>query len=242
MDSDLKNDLELRNHDGIFILYLNTKENRFNPTYINKIHDALDIVEANKGPTALITISTSSKIWSNGLDLDYWKREGDDKGHQLVSDFIRLCGRLLVFPCPTIACINGHAFAGGCMFAMAHDYRYMLKGKGFICLPEIDLNMNLPRGMSTVCQVKCTPQVFLDLIYGRRFTSEEAEEYRLITRSCNKKTIFEQCYTLAKEKVDRGVNKKTLKELKYQAYKEAYEACRSGDLKVDVKPVMRAKI
>ena len=36
---------------------------------------------------------------------------------------IRLLGRMAVFPVPTIALVTGHAFAGGCMFALAHDYR-----------------------------------------------------------------------------------------------------------------------
>jgi len=223
-------------------MYMNTKENRFNKEFINKIHDALDEVENYKEPTALITISTSPKIWSNGLDLDWMSSVGGDRGMELVADFIRLFGRMLVFPCPTIACITGHAFAGGCMFAMSHDYRFMLKGKGFLCLPELDLNMNLPKGMLTVCQTKLTPEVFTELLYGKRFTAEEAEQFRMITKACHKKTLFEQCYTFAKEKQDRGINKRVLKELKYQAYRDCYDSCEAGELKVEVKPVLRAKI
>ena len=32
---------------------------------------------------------------------------------------------------PTIALLNGHAFAGGLMLAMHHDYRIMNPSKGF---------------------------------------------------------------------------------------------------------------
>ena len=74
---------------------MNTKENRFNPTFINKIHDALDIVEKNEGKTALITYSTSPKIYSNGLDLD-WLSENGDKFKPLVVDFIKLTIRFLI--------------------------------------------------------------------------------------------------------------------------------------------------
>ena len=38
MDTDIKEDVEIRNHDGIFILYMNTPENKFNPTFINKAY------------------------------------------------------------------------------------------------------------------------------------------------------------------------------------------------------------
>jgi enoyl-CoA hydratase/carnithine racemase len=83
--------------------YMNTLENRMNPEFINRIHDALDEVEKFDGPTALITVSLSKKnIYSNGLDLDWWGKN-PDKGWGLVSDYIRLLGRFLIFPCPTIA-------------------------------------------------------------------------------------------------------------------------------------------
>ena len=32
---------------------------------------------------------------------------------------------------------SGHATAGGCMIALAHDYRYMQSDKGFIFLNEV---------------------------------------------------------------------------------------------------------
>ena len=37
----------------------------------------------------------------------------------------------------TIAVINGHAFAGGLMFAFACDVRLMRSDRGFLCLPEV---------------------------------------------------------------------------------------------------------
>ena len=37
----------------------------------------------------------------------------------------------------TIAAINGHAFAGGFLLAMALDYRLMSASKGFLCMNEI---------------------------------------------------------------------------------------------------------
>ena len=168
-------------------------------------------------------------------------QEGES-GWKNVTYFIRLLGRMQIFPCPTIAMISGHAFAGGCMFAMAHDYRYMVKGKGFICLPEIDLNMHLPRGMTTTVQVKVSPSVYTEFLYGKRFTAEEAELKEVITKACNKKSIWDTVMIFAKEILDRGKNKKVVQQLKYQAYMESYESCRIGDKDFEFKPVLRAKI
>ena len=125
MTTEFKDDVDLRlNEDGIHILYMNTEENRFNPTFIKKIHKALDKVEEYKKSTCLITISTSQKIWSNGVDLN-WIRDNPDHAYTLFQDFVKLVGRLYIFPVPTIAAINGHAFAGGLMWALGHDYRFM---------------------------------------------------------------------------------------------------------------------
>jgi enoyl-CoA hydratase/carnithine racemase len=33
--------------------------------------------------------------------------------------------RFLVLPCPTVAAMNGHAFAGGAFMALSCDYRIM---------------------------------------------------------------------------------------------------------------------
>uniref|UniRef100_A0A7S3NYW3 Uncharacterized protein n=1 Tax=Euplotes crassus TaxID=5936 RepID=A0A7S3NYW3_EUPCR len=242
MDKDLKDIVELRNHKGIFILYLNTEENRFNSTSINKIHECLDEVEKYEGDTCLITVSTSKKIWSNGLDLDWMSSQGQEVFKQNIIDFIRLFGRFLIFPVPTIAMIQGHAFAGGCMLAMAHDYRYMMNGKGFICLPELDISMWLPFGMTDVCQCKLTPEAYTEMYYGKRFTSLEAEKYGVITKACDKRTIFDEVMMKAKTVMDRGNKKEILHKIKYITYYDAYERCRKGEIEVTVPPVQRAKI
>lgn len=46
-----------------------------------------------------------------------------------------------------MAAVNGHGFAGGCMFAFACDYRVMREDRGFLCLPEVDLGFDLMEGM-----------------------------------------------------------------------------------------------
>ena len=63
-------------------MYLNTAENRFNPTFIKGIHKCLDQVESYKGQTALVTISANPKFWSNGVDLD-WCRDNPENSFTL---------------------------------------------------------------------------------------------------------------------------------------------------------------
>ncbi|KAJ4306670.1 hypothetical protein N0V88_000034 [Collariella sp. IMI 366227] len=44
---------------------------------------------------------------------------------------------------PTIALLPGHAFAGGIMLAMHHDYRVMNPSRGFACVNELEFGLVL---------------------------------------------------------------------------------------------------
>lgn len=92
-----------------------------------------------------------------------------------VLEFIRLLGRLLAFPVPTIALVNGYAVAGGCMFAFAHDYRIMRNDFGYLELSESKLGMPLPPGMMATVKTKTGySNEFRDLVLlSRRFSPTE---------------------------------------------------------------------
>ena len=46
-------------------------ENRWNTTFVREFSAALDQVEQDDGPGALVTRATDPKFFSNGLDLDW---------------------------------------------------------------------------------------------------------------------------------------------------------------------------
>ena len=56
--------------------------------------------------------------------------------------------RVLVFPAYTVAAVNGHAFGAGAQIALAHDARVMRTGRGYFCMPEIDMKAYLHPGMT----------------------------------------------------------------------------------------------
>ena len=74
------------------------------------------------------------------------------------------------YPMPTIALLNGHAFAGALMLAMMHDYRIMNPDRGYVCLNEVELGVPLRRPMSSVFRQKVSPTVYRTLVLeGKRF-------------------------------------------------------------------------
>lgn len=61
--------------------------------------------------------------------------------YNFILEYIRLLGRILGLPIPTVGLINGHAVAGGCMFAFAQDWRICRaeEGKVKFALNEIEI-------------------------------------------------------------------------------------------------------
>src|SRR6185369_10462166 len=92
------------------------------------------------------------------------------------SDVLRLMGRVLVLPVPTVAAMNGHAFAAGGMLALAHDFRVMRADRGFFCLPEVDIQLPLAPGMTALIKNRLSPQAFRDTILtGARIGGADAQ-------------------------------------------------------------------
>lgn len=80
------------------------------------------------------------------------------------------------YPMPTLALINGHAFAGGLMTAMMHDYRIMNPHKGYVCLNELDFGAPLLPPMASIFRQKLPrPDTFRTMILeSKRFNALEA--------------------------------------------------------------------
>ncbi|MBJ7452040.1 MAG: enoyl-CoA hydratase/isomerase family protein, partial [Blastococcus sp.] len=123
----------------VFVLDLGDTENRFHPDWLTAVNASLDEVEQAEGPRALVTTATG-KFFSNGLDLDWLAGHEAERGGY-VSGVQHLLARVLALPLPTVAAIQGHAFAAGAMLTLSHDVRVMRADRGFWCLPEVDIQI-----------------------------------------------------------------------------------------------------
>lgn len=76
---------------------------------------------------------------------------------------------------PTVALLNGHAFAGGLMLAMHHDYRVFNPARGFLCLNELDFGYPLKSPMTSIFREKVAPQTYRSLVLeAHRFNAQDA--------------------------------------------------------------------
>lgn len=167
--------IDLRREGSVFVLTMQSGENRFNRPFLDELNRALDEVERSAGPAALVTTGGAEKFYSNGLDLAWLSGDGQSEGGTFIADAIRFLARVLAFPMPTVAAINGHAFAAGAMLALAHDFRLMRADRGFFCLPEIDIGLPLAPGMTALIKTRLSGSVLRDAVLtGARIGGEEA--------------------------------------------------------------------
>ncbi|KAH6851278.1 ClpP/crotonase-like domain-containing protein [Chaetomium sp. MPI-CAGE-AT-0009] len=164
---------------AVYLLTINSPpDNRLTTASCTALLDALDMIEfGGYKPGVVITTSAIPKFYSNGLDLE----------HALANEnFIpgvlyKVFNRFLTYPMPTIALLPGHAFAGGLMLAMHHDYRIMSPARGFACVNELDFGVPLKAAMSSIFRLKLPPTTYRDLVLeAKRFGGPAAVEAGLV--------------------------------------------------------------
>ena len=170
--------LTLEQHGQISVLTLNNGENRWTTNMVRDLNAALDEVEQTSGPQALVTASSDSKFFSNGLDLDWITSKGEHEGgdRKVFGDAaMKLFSRLITFPIPTIAAVNGHAFGAGFMCALCHDQRVMRRDRGMMCANEVEIGMAIPEPELALFHHKLPRHAFYETVqFAKRWTGEDA--------------------------------------------------------------------
>ncbi|KAK5118817.1 hypothetical protein LTR62_000026 [Meristemomyces frigidus] len=158
--------------DKVYLVtFSSAPDNRLTTSFCQALLLALNILDLRHPPGVVITTSSIPKFYSNGLDLDHASFTPGFFPDSLYA----LWRRLLTYPMPTIALLNGHCFAGALMLAMMHDYRIMNPHKGFLCLNEVELGVPLRAPMSAVFREKVAPQVYRRLVLeAARFKALDA--------------------------------------------------------------------
>lgn len=206
-------------------------EHRFNPDSIAEFGKALDEVE-NDGSAAALVITNEGKFFSNGLDLEFLKHNSD-KHTVLLVLFHELLKRILCFPLPTIAAVCGHATAGGCMIALAHDYRFMRSDRGFIFLNEVEIKLPLTPGMNALIKSKLPVQTYHEAVLtGYRYTGKGAVVAGLVHSAfadvvSTQEAAFRKASGLASKNFDRSV----YRAMKDEMFKSEIQELLYGSLK-----------
>lgn len=214
--------VDLDRDGDVWILRMRDGENRFNQRFLDAFNEALDRVEAADGPRALVTTG-EHKFYSNGLDLDWLAAIGAEAA-AFLGGVHRLFGRLISFPAPTVAAVNGHAFGDGAVLALAHDFAVMREDRGYWCLPEADLGLPVTPEMFAVISAKLPARTAQEAILtGRRFGGAGAAAAGIVHRAAPEGQVVAQAAQIAAELAAK--DRATLVQHKRVLYAGAIKAC-----------------
>jgi enoyl-CoA hydratase/carnithine racemase len=217
----------LDRQDDVFILDIGDTENRFHPDWLSSVNALLDEVEKAEGPRALVTAATG-KFFSNGLDLD-WVFAHPDRAGDYVAGVQELLARVLTLPVVTVAALQGHTFAAGAMFSLAHDFRVMRGDRGYWCLPEADINLPFSEGMSALIQARLTPQTAHEaMVTARRYGGHEAQAAAIVDRATEENDVRPAAVEIARAQAAKAGP--TLRTIKARLYAPVLDALREKDL------------
>jgi enoyl-CoA hydratase/carnithine racemase len=195
---------DLTRDGAVFVLTMDSGDNRFNSGSLERIGELLDEVAAAGSPSALVTTG-AGKFYSNGLDLDWaMSVEADMSFVELAMAAQRLFARTLTFPRPTVAAINGHCFAAGAMWALSHDFRVMRSDRGFFSMPEVDIRIPFTDGMASLIQARLTPQTAHRVMTtAHRFGGTDAADAGIVDQAMAEDQVLPTAIELAASLADK---------------------------------------
>ena len=216
----------------VAVLSMNNKENRMNLDYASAMIQALDEILEDKGVFSVVICSSDEKNWSQGIDLQWlMERKAADDLNAIRSFLYRmndLFKKLLLYPMPVIAAINGHAIGNGALLSCTCDFRFMRSDKGFFCFPEVDVSIPFLPGMIAFARKAIPEYKYQEMVYsGRRFTASELEEHHVIRKACrDQDELMKESMDLARTfEKKRGI----FGELKKRMYKSVIQALDKED-------------
>lgn len=211
----------LERRGNVFVLTLGEDENRFHPDRLAAINTALDEVEAAEGPKAVVTTGVG-KFYSNGLDLDFMGAN-PDAAEANLRDVHALFARVLTFPAPIVAALQGHTFAAGAMLALAHDLAVMRSDRGFFCLPEVDLGIPFTPGMNALIRARLPMATAHEaMTTGRRYGGEEAFDAGIVAGIGIEEELLDIAVARADERAAKAGS--TMGAIKARLYGEVVDA------------------
>jgi len=207
--------------DNVAILNMNSGENRFNFPFFDAFLEVLDRIEKDTDANVLVTKSSHEKIWSTGIDLDWLtpavEKEGQALAKKFHSQMFSFFRRVLTYPMITVAAITGHAFAGGAFLSFSHDFRFMRSDRGWLCLPEVDLGMNLGPVLIAIARRALPEYKFEEMQYtGKRLTAQECAEHHIIQKACPMDDLMNEALSFAKT---QNKDRKIIRLMKRETHK-----------------------
>jgi enoyl-CoA hydratase len=155
--------------------------------------------EEENAPRAVV-LTGAGKAFSAGVDLVRFLEEDAGYAARFLAALDALLERMLRFPRPTVAAVNGHAIAGGCILACACDLRVAARGGARLGVPELRVGLPFPPLALEIVREALAPPAFRRVVLlGGYHGVEEALDLGLVDELAEPDTLLERALALAGE-------------------------------------------
>jgi len=158
--------------------------NAQNRAFFADLHDAFDRLERDHPESPVVLTGTGTRF-SAGLDLgEHFPLFADDPAAvaSWFTEYRATNMRLFTYPRPTVAAVNGHAFAGGLITAAVCDYRVAVADDGVrFGLNEVPIGIPMPAVyVRMLAYAWGEPAAARTCLLGEIFTPAQADALGLV--------------------------------------------------------------
>lgn len=168
------------------------KVNALNNTLVEELRRCLEALAEDRELKAVV-LTGRGKFFSFGFDVTEFLSFTRAEFTEFLTRFTDLYTYLFTYPKPVVAALNGHAIAGGCMLALACDYRLMVSGKAKIALNEITFGASVFAGSTAMLRFWTGSATATEILTsGAMIAAEEALAMGLIHAVTDDDRLFER--------------------------------------------------
>lgn len=197
--------------------------NSLNLELLTAISETLDDLQNNKSRGMILT-SSSNTVFSAGLDIMEMYKPNQERLREFWSTLQDVWFKLYGSPFVTVAAINGHAPAGGCLLSLCCEYRIMCPNYT-IGLNETQLGIVAPTWFqASLRNTISRRESELALTLGKMYTTDEAlkvgmideiadSKENAIERATNFLNLFRKISPMARGMTKQALRSKDIVEL-----------------------------
>jgi len=177
------------------------KSNALNAELITELDDMLKNISADDQIGGVI-LTGNAPFFSAGLDLIELYHYNETEARLFWEQFLGFVANIVAFKKPIVAAISGHSPAGGCVMALACDYRIMAEGPYIIGLNEVPVGIIVPNSIFQLYSFWIgNAEATRSLLSGKLYQPEEALKVGLIDELVKNESLL----TTAERKIKKYI-------------------------------------
>ena len=171
--------VNLEAHDDVAVLRLN---NGVTNAISSELVDDLAVgVNRIKSEFKGMVLAGGEKLFCIGLDLPALLQLDQSDMAEFYARFEQAIFDFYTLPVPTACAINGHATAGGAIFALTSDFRFVSSGRRLIGFNEVKIGVPVPYIADLMLRQIIGDRCATDMMFSGKFVEpEEAKAIGLV--------------------------------------------------------------